>query len=98
MADAILTLLVIDDEPQIRRLVYNALVDASLGDIGAGEAAEVRVLEAATGRQGIDLAAAEAPALIVLWVYRTCRASRSAVRSVGGPPRRSSCSRRATPT
>jgi two-component system KDP operon response regulator KdpE len=48
-------LLVIDDEPQIRRVVRNAL---------AGE--EVRVIEAATGREGIDRAAAERPDLIVL--------------------------------
>ena len=49
-----LSVLVIDDEPQIRRLIKNALSN------------EMRVLEAATGRQGIDLAAAEMPALIVL--------------------------------
>jgi len=49
------TILVIDDEPQIRRVVRNAL---------AGDA--VRVLEAADGRAGIDLAAAERPDLIVL--------------------------------
>lgn len=47
--------LVIDDEPQIRRIVRNVL---------ASEGA--RVLEAATGREGIDLAAAQRPALIVL--------------------------------
>lgn len=47
-------ILVIDDEPQIRRVVHNAL------------SPEWRVLEAATGRGGIDLAAAERPALIVL--------------------------------
>ena len=50
-----LTVLVIDDEPQIRRVVRNAL-----DGIGA------RVLEAATGREGIDIAAAERPDLIVL--------------------------------
>ena len=49
------TVLVIDDEPQIRRVVRHAL---------EGEA--TRVLEAATGRDGIDLAAAERPDLIVL--------------------------------
>ncbi|HEU0301995.1 MAG TPA: response regulator [Longimicrobium sp.] len=49
------TILVIDDEPQIRRVVRNAL---------AGDS--VRVLEAAGGREGIDLAAAERPDLIVL--------------------------------
>lgn len=48
------TILVIDDEPQIRRVVRNALT------------ADARVLEAATGRAGIDLAAAERPGLIVL--------------------------------
>jgi two-component system, OmpR family, KDP operon response regulator KdpE len=49
------TVLVIDDEPQIRRVVRHAL-----------EADGARVLEAATGRSGIDLAAAERPDLIVL--------------------------------
>jgi two-component system, OmpR family, KDP operon response regulator KdpE len=50
-----LTILVIDDEPQIRRVVRHAL-----------EEGNARVLEAATGRDGIDLAAAERPDLIVL--------------------------------
>jgi two-component system, OmpR family, KDP operon response regulator KdpE len=49
------TLLVIDDELQIRRVVRHAL-----------EADGARVLEAATGREGLDLAAAERPQLIVL--------------------------------
>ena len=49
-----LTVLVIDDEPQIRRLIRNALGN------------EMRVIEAATGREGIDLAAAGSPALIIL--------------------------------
>jgi two-component system KDP operon response regulator KdpE len=49
------TVLVIDDEPQIRRVVRSAL-----------EADGARVLEAATGREGADLAAAERPDLIVL--------------------------------
>src|SRR3954467_13530508 len=49
------TLLVIDDEPQIRRVVRHAL-----------EADGARVLEAASGREGLDLAAAERPELIVL--------------------------------
>jgi two-component system, OmpR family, KDP operon response regulator KdpE len=62
---ATLTLLVIDDEPQIRRLVHNAVTDAPLLDATA-EPEQVRVLEAATGREGIDFAAAEAPALVVL--------------------------------
>ncbi|HKG94908.1 MAG TPA: response regulator [Gemmatimonadaceae bacterium] len=50
-----LTILVVDDEPQIRRVVRHALENDS-----------TRVLEAATGREGIDLAAAERPELIVL--------------------------------
>jgi two-component system, OmpR family, KDP operon response regulator KdpE len=50
-----LTILVLDDEPQIRRVVRHALD-------GDG----TRVLDAATGREGIDLAAAEQPDLIVL--------------------------------
>jgi two-component system KDP operon response regulator KdpE len=49
------TVLVIDDEPQIRRVVRHAL-----------EADGARVLEAASGRDGADLAAAERPDLIVL--------------------------------
>jgi two-component system, OmpR family, KDP operon response regulator KdpE len=49
------SILVIDDEPQIRRVVRNAL------DGVAG-----RVVDAATGREGIDLAAAERPVLIIL--------------------------------
>jgi len=49
------TLLVIDDEPQIRRVIRNALKH----DVG-------RVLEAGTGGEGVDLAAAERPNVIVL--------------------------------
>jgi two-component system KDP operon response regulator KdpE len=47
--------LVIDDEPQIRRVVRHALED----DFS-------RVLEAESGSKGIDLAASERPVLIVL--------------------------------
>ena len=47
--------LVIDDEPQIRRVVRNALAP----EVG-------RVVEAATAREGIDLAASMRPSLIVL--------------------------------
>src|SRR5262245_8517556 len=50
-----MTVLVIDDEPQIRRAVRNALL-----------ALDERVLEAATGEEGVDFAAAEQPSLIVL--------------------------------
>jgi len=49
--------LVIDDEPQIRRVVRNAI------DAGGGIA---RVVEASTGRAGIDVAASERPSLIIL--------------------------------
>jgi two-component system KDP operon response regulator KdpE len=49
------TILVVDDEPQIRRVVNHALADDA-----------TRVLEAATAREGIDMAAAERPDLIVL--------------------------------
>ncbi len=49
------TILVIDDEQQIRRVVSHAL-----GDDGT------RILEAGTAREGLDLAAAEQPDLIVL--------------------------------
>jgi two-component system KDP operon response regulator KdpE len=47
--------LVIDDEPQIRRVVRNALTGLPL-----------RVAEASTASAGLDLAAAEVPALIIL--------------------------------
>ena len=49
------TVLVIDDEPQIRRVVKSAL-----------QAEVARVLEAGTGDEGITIALAERPALIVL--------------------------------
>jgi two-component system, OmpR family, KDP operon response regulator KdpE len=49
------TLLVVDDELQIRRVVRNALASQCK-----------RVLEAATGAEGIDLAASAKPDLIVL--------------------------------
>jgi two-component system KDP operon response regulator KdpE len=49
------TILVIDDEAHIRRAVSNALVRSGH-----------RVLEAATGRAGIDIAATEQPAVIIL--------------------------------
>ncbi|HEU0014891.1 MAG TPA: response regulator, partial [Longimicrobium sp.] len=49
------TILVIEDEPQIRRVVRNAV-----------EGQDVRVVEAATGQEGIDRAAAEPPDLVVL--------------------------------
>ena len=47
--------LIIDDEPQIRRVVRNAFAETS-----------DRILEAATGAAGVDLAAAEQPDLILL--------------------------------
>lgn len=59
-----LTILVIDDERQIRRLVSNALTALAL--FGADADVTVRVVEAATGAEGINAAAAELPSLIVL--------------------------------
>jgi two-component system, OmpR family, KDP operon response regulator KdpE len=49
------TALIIDDEPRIRRVVSNALAD----DFG-------RVLEASTAAEGLRMASAEHPGLIVL--------------------------------
>jgi two-component system KDP operon response regulator KdpE len=49
------TVLVVDDEPQIRRAVRNVLADPF-----------VRVVEAATGTEALDEAAAERPGLVVL--------------------------------
>jgi two-component system, OmpR family, KDP operon response regulator KdpE len=51
---SLVTVLVMFDEPQIRRVVRNALHE------------ETRVLEASTAEQGVDLAAAEQPTLVVL--------------------------------
>ena len=48
-------ILVIDDEPQIRRVVRNALADIAR-----------RVAEAATAKEGLDIAAAEQPSVIIL--------------------------------
>jgi len=61
-----LTVLIIDDEPQIRRLVRNAVAadDGAARDDDPHRTA--RVLEAATGQAGIDFAAAEHPDVIIL--------------------------------
>jgi two-component system, OmpR family, KDP operon response regulator KdpE len=52
---AVTAVLVIDDELQIRRVVRNALA-----------AEDTRVLEATSGTEGIDIAAAERPDLVIL--------------------------------
>jgi len=49
------TILVIDDEPQIRRLARHAF-----------ENEDTRIIEAATAREGVDRAAAERPDLVIL--------------------------------
>ena len=49
------TILVVDDEPQIRRAVRNAL-----------DGGDTRVIEAATAREALDGVAAERPDLVVL--------------------------------
>jgi two-component system KDP operon response regulator KdpE len=49
------TLLLIEDEPQIRRAIRNAVADTA-----------ERIVEAETGREGIDLAASWRPDLVVL--------------------------------
>jgi two-component system, OmpR family, KDP operon response regulator KdpE len=70
MANGVLTVLIIDDEVQIRRLVRNALrADPAFLRFGleqSDDAPELRVLEADSGHEGIDLAAAESPALVIL--------------------------------
>ena len=67
------TILIIEDEAQIRRALRNALQDVA-----------ERVIEAETGSQGVDLAAAEQPELVVLDLglpdlsgVEVCRAIRS---------------------
>jgi two-component system KDP operon response regulator KdpE len=49
------TILIVDDEPQIRRVVRNALADIT-----------DRVLEASTGAAALDLTASAEPALVIL--------------------------------
>ena len=70
MQDDVVTVLLIEDEPQIRRLVRNALhSDPTFLRLGLDETdrtPELRVSEAGTGQEGIDLAAGEAPALVIL--------------------------------
>lgn len=65
MSEGQLTILVIDDEAPIRRALRHAFTpEALLGD--EAQDTTVRVIEAGTAREGIDLAAAEQPAMIVL--------------------------------
>lgn len=70
MSNNVLTALVVDDEPQIRRLVRNALhADSEFVRVGLEESEatpELRVVEAATGQEGIDRAAGEDPAIVIL--------------------------------
>ena len=49
------TVLVIDDEPQIRRVLRNALTESG-----------ARVLEASNGQEAIDCAASQRPSLLIL--------------------------------
>ena len=53
--DTGVSVLVVDDEPQIRRVVRNAL-----------EGIAGRVLEASSAREGLDLAASARPSLVIL--------------------------------
>lgn len=54
-ADPGVSVLVVDDEPQIRRVVRNAL-----------DGIASRVLEASSAREGLDLAASVQPSLVIL--------------------------------
>jgi len=71
------TVLVIDDEPQIRRVVKNALGGGALGT-------ETRVIEATSGSEGLDLAAAERPDLVVLDLGLPDRAGLDVCRDLRG--------------
>ena len=70
MNEDTVTVLIIEDEPQIRRLVRNALyADPTFLRLGLEETdptPELRVIEAASGKEGIDFAAGEAPVLVIL--------------------------------
>jgi two-component system KDP operon response regulator KdpE len=65
-----LTVLIIDDEPQIRRLVRNALQGdptfLRLGLDADDDTPELHVIEAGTGQEGIDLASTQSPTLVIL--------------------------------
>src|SRR5690349_1082180 len=65
-----LTVLIVDDEPQIRRLVRNALSsDPTFLRVGIEESdpsPELRVVEATTGQEATDKAAGEEPSLVIL--------------------------------
>jgi len=66
----VMTVLIIDDEPQIRRLVRNAVhADAGFVRVGLDDGdptPALRVVEAANGQDGIDRVAGEDPALVIL--------------------------------
>ena len=70
MRHDVVTVLLVEDEPQIRRLVRNALyADPTFLRLGLDDSEhtpELRVIEAGSGQEGIDLAAGEAPALVIL--------------------------------
>src|SRR5687767_9619342 len=67
------TIIVIDDEPQIRRVVRHAL-----------EVGDTRVFEAGSGREGIDLAAARMPDLIILHLGLPAMPGADACREIRG--------------
>lgn len=65
MTASVMSILIVDDEAPIRRAVRHALIAAAL----SGETADspsVRVVEASTAREGIDMAATAQPALVIL--------------------------------
>jgi two-component system KDP operon response regulator KdpE len=68
--DETVTVLIIEDEPQIRRLVRNALhahpTFLRLGLSDEQHTPELRVIDATNGEEGIDMTVAEVPALIIL--------------------------------
>lgn len=65
MSTGQLTILVIDDEAPIRRALRHAFTPAALLGDDAHDTI-VRVVEAGTAQQGIDAAATEQPAMVVL--------------------------------
>ena len=68
--DETVTVLIIEDEPPIRRLISNALQgDQTFLRLGLDDTERtprLRVIEATSGGEGIDLAAGAAPALMIL--------------------------------
>jgi two-component system KDP operon response regulator KdpE len=62
----VISILVIDDEPQIRRVIHDAFVSTPFVPYTDDHAVAVRVIEARSGRDGVHRAVSEIPVLVIL--------------------------------